>query len=293
VIEISLSFTGGLSDDHEIDLYDGAQALVGFQRSLAITTHLILNGEVITQAPKLKGATILSRPPEDGSWKTTAVIATTIFTLGTAPKDTPIGHLISSAYDYVVSESLGFHVDYDKSLGQQIEEHRRANPDSLVPALRETQFDSVIEKCETALRDLHRPIVFSETAHQGRIIERRGSTEKPIGPPLDWNTWGYIAHTHQTDTPQIFEGWVSSYNMNTFKGRIYINKEGRPIPFQLSEEVRGVVSVGLITSSLTMNARQRLIDTGKRYFSAFRNETSNGRLKSLLILRISDSIDTL
>ncbi len=293
MIEISLSFTGHLSDDHQVDLYDGAQALVGFQRSLAITAHLVLNGEVITQAPNLKGAQILSRPPEEGSWKTTAILATSIFTLGTASKDSPIGHLISSAYDYVISESLGFHVDYDKSLGQQIEEQRRSNPDARVPDLRQSQFDSVIEKCETSVRSLHRPIIFSQTAEEGRIVERRGSIEKPIGPALDWNTWSYIAHTHQTETPQIFEGWVSSYNMNTFKGRIYIGNEGRPIPFELSDQARGVISVGLVTSSLTMNARERLVDSGKRYFSAFRNETSTGRLKSIMILKVSDSPITL
>lgn len=289
MIEVSLAFTGGLADDHQIDMYDGAQALAGFQRSLALTTHLVLNGDVITQAPKLKGAQIFSRPPEEGSWKTTALIATSIFTLGTASKDSPIGHLISSAYDYVVSESLGFHVDYDKSLGQQIEEHRRANPEARLPDLRDTQFDSVIEKCEASLKSLHRPIVFSETAEQGRIVVRNGSTETPIGPPLDWDTWSYIAHTHQGDTPQVFEGWVSSYNMNTYKGRVFVGNEGRPIPFELSDQSRDLASVGLVTSSLTLNAREKLIDSGKRYFFAFRNETSTGRLKGLVIFKVSEA----
>ncbi|GEM_PF-3603819 len=59
-LEITLSFDGASADDNVLDLYDGAQALVGFQRSLAITTHLIVNGEVITQAPSLKNAQILS-----------------------------------------------------------------------------------------------------------------------------------------------------------------------------------------------------------------------------------------
>lgn len=133
-LQVELSFHGEDAEEHIIDFYDAAQALVGFQRSLAITTHLIVNGEVITQAPSLKNARILSHPPEEGSWKTTAVVVTGIvggaFTLGTAPKDTPIGHLIASAYDYVVSESLGFHVDYDKTLGQSLEDHRRLNPET-------------------------------------------------------------------------------------------------------------------------------------------------------------------
>lgn len=276
-----------MADENAIDLYDGAQALVGFQRSLAITTHLVLNGTVITQAPSLKNAHIFSQPPETGSWKTTAIVATTIFTLGTAPKDTPIGHLISSAYDYVISESLGFHVDYDKSLGQQIEEYRKSHPQTPAAALRETQFDSAIEKCEAAIREMHRPIVFSETASEAKLVAKIRGTEKPIGPPLDQETYDYIADTHQSEAPQYFEGWVSSYNMNTFKGRIYLSEAGRPVPFTLSEDLRTARKVALVTTSLTANAQERLSGDGKRYVSAFRNETTTGRLKSIHITEIA------
>jgi hypothetical protein len=83
---------------------------------------LVLNREIIVQAPALKGARILLRAPEQGSWKALAVvsmIATGAHVIGTAPKDTIIGNLAISAYDYVISESLGFHVDFDKTLGQQ------------------------------------------------------------------------------------------------------------------------------------------------------------------------------
>jgi hypothetical protein len=73
-LEIELSYIGAEADEHELDFYDASVALIGFQRSLAITTHLILNGEVITQAPALKGARILALPPEEGSWKIKAAV---------------------------------------------------------------------------------------------------------------------------------------------------------------------------------------------------------------------------
>src|SRR4051794_8941447 len=111
-VEITLSYSGSRADQNEIDLYDVGQGLIGFQRSLALTTHLVLNNEIITQAPALKGAEILALPASEGSWKITAAVAVTIWTIGTAPKASPLGHLISSAYDYVISETLGFHVDY-------------------------------------------------------------------------------------------------------------------------------------------------------------------------------------
>lgn len=73
-IQFTLSYQGARSDSHEIDLYDVSQALIGLQRSLALTTHLILNKEIITQSPALKGAYIYALPPEEGSWKLTAAI---------------------------------------------------------------------------------------------------------------------------------------------------------------------------------------------------------------------------
>lgn len=52
--DIKLKFEGNLSDNHVLDFYDAARAMMGFQRSLALTTHLVVNGEIITQAPSLK-----------------------------------------------------------------------------------------------------------------------------------------------------------------------------------------------------------------------------------------------
>ena len=108
-VQFELSYFGEDADDHEIDLYDVSQALIGFQRSLAITTHLILNGKIITQAPALKGAQIFAFPSEEGSWKTKAgivLLSTAAYHVATAPNNTPLGHLVYSAYDYVISESF-------------------------------------------------------------------------------------------------------------------------------------------------------------------------------------------
>lgn len=285
-----LSFEGLEADDHQLDFYDAAQALVGFQRSLAITTHLIVNGTVITQAPSLKNARIFSEPPEAGSWKARATIVAVaggVFAVGTAPKDTPLGHLVASAYDYVVSETLGFHVDYEKSLGQSLEEHRRQFPQTPAASLRESQFDSIIEKCEVPIRDMHRPIVFSGTAETGQITRTIAGRSAPIGPPLDDETYAYVSTTNRGERPLTYEGWVSSYNINTFKGRVYVPEFGRPIPFTLAEEVRSPGKVALIATSLAANARDRLHDDGRRFFEAFRNESSSGRLKGFYITNIS------
>jgi hypothetical protein len=286
-VRFTLSFDGHQATDHLIDFYDAADALTGFQRSLALTTHLVLNGEIIVQAPSLKGAKIYLKAPEDGSWKTTAIvvasIATGIYHIGTASRDTVIGSMIVSAYDYVISESLGFHVDFDKTLGQQYEElqenRRKKAP---IPKPTQSQMDALIEKCEANVRDMHRPIVASKTALTGGIsfqYRRERGLLKPFSP----ETFDYLLYTELDDKPLLLLGKVSSYNMNTYKGRIYLEEEHRPVPFLLHDAARTNEQVALITKSLDSNAIRRLDGTAEVKVVAFRHRSVSGRLKGLVV----------
>lgn len=286
MIGFTLSFEGNDADNHTLDLYDAAQAMIGFHRSLAITTHLILNGEVITQAPSLKNARILTIPPEEGSWKIPATIVGSLFALGTASQDSPIGNIMYSAYDYVISESMGFHVDYNKTLGQQYDELQKKKQNEL-PIIKQSQLDSVIEKCEYAIQEMHRPIVKSKTASLARVIYNKNKdSEIPFKHRLNNNTYNFIRETEQSASASEVEGRVSSYNINTYKGRIFIPDEQRPIPFDLSEEARAPSCINKITNSLNMNAKDRSIDGGNVKCIAFRNYSKSGRLKSLYVVDI-------
>lgn len=285
-VEIDLSYIGNAADAHQLDFYDAAAALMGFQRSLAITTHLVLNDQVITQAPALKGAQIFAAPPEAGSWKITAVVVAGVFSLGTASKDTPIGHMVASAYDYVVSRTLGFHVDFDQTLGEQYEQRRREGADDL-PVLDQSRFDSVIEKCEVAVRDMHRPIVASQTADEADLFARLDGRTGQIAAPLTRLTYDQIQRS--VEGPDILEadGKVSGYNVNTFKGRIYLGEANRPIPFELSDVARNPRVIGAITRSLDINARSRNDQQGELRIQAITLESRTGRLRGLIVLDVS------
>lgn len=289
-VRVTLQYDGAEADEHVIDMYDVSQALLAFQRSLALTTHLVLNGEIITQAPSLKGARIYSMPPEAGSWKTTAVIAalgTGIYSVGTVQNNTPLGHLIFSLYDYVISESLGVHVDYNKSLGQLVEESRRAN--SNLPALREPQADSLIEKCSTAIREMHRPLYKTHTATTGVITGNVAGGIVPLQTKLTLQTYDYIQETRLGDVPEVFAGRITSYNANTYKGRIYIREFGRPVSFELTPNAQSNESVRVITTSLQLNAtKQGGQPGGLVHVIALKNTSRTGQLKSLFIKHISD-----
>ncbi|MFA5923830.1 MAG: hypothetical protein WC856_21475 [Methylococcaceae bacterium] len=288
LLSLSLSFSGNLADKHRIDLYDISQALVGFQRSLALTTHLVLNGEIITQSPALKGAEIHALPPVDGSWKiNTIIVLTGLYNLTTLQNNSPLGHLVFSLYDYVVSESLGVHVDFNKSLGVIYEEAKKTRVE--LPKIQQHQADSLLEKCSSAIHEMHRPIYKTKTADLANVYGVIGAQSIPLQTTFTFDSWEYIHETQTSDSAHQYAGRVSSYNSNTYKGRIYLEEFGHPVSFELSQDTRGEEVVRLVTSSLSANALRRYTnDEGDIYFLAYRRTSRTGLLKGLLIIEVDD-----
>lgn len=283
IIRFTFSFQGNESDNHKIDLYDVSQALTGFQRTLALTTHLILNNKVITQAPSLKNATIYSIPPEEGSWKMTVIISSALFTIGTAPQNSPLGHLLFSAYDYVISESIGTHVDYNKSLVQQY--HELPNN---IPKIKQHQLDSIIEKCNNSFKEMHRPIYQTNTSNLINIYGELDGVKIPISSSLDYKTYTYLKEEIVEKEVTFEEGYITSYNINTFRGRIYVPKEGRAVPFDLKDDIRSMFTIELIVNSLRDNAlTEKAEDKPRLSFMVFKIITSKGTLKSYIVNNIS------
>lgn len=288
LVHFTLSFSGELADEQKIEMYDVSQALIGFQRSIALTTHLVLNQEIITQAPALKGAEILALPPMEGSWKiNTVVVLTGLYGLTTLDNTSPLGHLVYSLYDYVISESLGVHVDLNKSLGELYEEAQK-NKQKL-PEITQSQADSLIEKCNTAMQEIHRPIYKSGTAKRADVSAIIDSQTIPFNVSFTLQSWGYIHETRTSDEQEHLVGRVSSYNSNTYKGRIYVEKFKRPVSFELSKETRDPKTIELVTTSLQTNALRMYSENKEMiYFLAYLRTSRSGQLKSLLITQISE-----
>lgn len=289
-LRFTISYAGRDADQHLIDFYDIAQALVGFERSLALTTHLALSGKVITHAPALKGARIFAQPAEDSSWKIAAIIAVSagLYNVGTADRQTPLGHLVHSLYDYVISESLGVHVDYDKSLGQLYEDGKAK--DSKAPVLKQSQADSLIEKCQKAIKDMHRPIVGSESASRATIVSEMSGKPQPLNTELTTATYEYIFETRRSNVPVEYIGRVTSYNSNTYKGRFYSPEIGRPVPFELAPAARKPRMLQLLTASLQASA---LKNSEGRWaflrFTAYVFTSRSGQIKWMSIVHIADA----
>ena len=283
-LEVSLSYKGSSADGNSIDFYDVSQALVGFQRTSALTTHLVLNGTIITQSPSLKNAHIQVFAPEAGSWKITAIIGTVLLSAGVASQDSVLGHLLTSAYDYVLSETMGVHVNFDETLGETIS---RSTHLDRPRDLDEGEFDAVIEKVEKAVTDIHRPISHSETATTAIIgISKSGRITRPLGPTLDAETYAYLNSEVLGNKKLSYVGKVSSYNTNTYKGRLYVEHEGRPVPMTLSDNIRSKRYVRKIVQSLSANALDRFDPGANIEFDAFEYESKSGRLKRYYVVDI-------
>jgi hypothetical protein len=288
MVSLSLSYTGRLADNNSLDLYDAVRGISGFQRSLALSTHLALNGEIITQAPSLRGAQLLVTTPEAGSWKINSKVvfsAATLAVVGaalTAPKDTLGGHLVFSIYDYAVNAALGFDVDYDESLRKQYKQHLTAK--NITPE----RLDSLVEKIETSVVDIHRPIVGSETASFATLTGQ-GERTKPvqIGPLLSSETHAYLLDGKLDDQQTRIIGKVASFNLNTNKGRIFVYDEARPIAFTLPKESQTATNVVAITTSLQQNSKARSGRNGTVLMLGRRSFSANGRLKSVLVEAVS------
>ena len=283
-IEFELIYKGLDADHSQLDMYDAAHAFLGLQRSLALTTHFVLNGEIITQATALKYAKIFSTPPESGSWKINSkifIIGAAVWAAGTIDKETILGHLMFSAYDYAIKNTLGFHVDYKKSLLKLYEERMDMNKEQI-----RSKLDSLTEKCESSFLDMHRPFVKSKTAEEAEIIFKYKKERKPIGGSINEITYARIKEEIRSDIPEEIEGYISSYNMNTYKGRIYVISEERPVPFFLDKKSRTINAIRVITESLQINSINKFDKKAKVRIIAYKIFGISGRIKSLHVVEV-------
>lgn len=286
MIEFELTFDGGLADDGLLEFYDAARALAGFQRSLALTTHLVLNGEIITQAPSAKGFQIFIPPFIEGSWISKAKIAIgTAFLIGSVGKDSPVGQIVTSVYDAVLLNTMGFHVDYDKTLQDLYYSDQKNRP------ITAEKIDSLCEKIESSVADMHRPIVISKSATRAQVTDCT-KERRPIGPILSPITYDYVKQTNKEKEDILIVGYISSYNINTFQGRIYSVDESRPISFELSEEARNKKTIGTLTRSQHINGQNPFSYEALVRLRCRKLVSATGKIKKYLVLSIAPETQT-
>jgi hypothetical protein len=287
-LSIKLRYSGELAENHQIDLYDFAQALVGLERSLALTTHLVLNDEVITQATALRGARVICEAPKPGSLTILAGIGMAgagLYKLGTLRKDNPLGHLVYSAYDFLVHKVTGQDLDYDKSLRKLFEEsHQNEKLGLRLP--RESKFDSLAEKIEPPLTRLHRPIVNSGTAEKAEIIFPGKSKKSKRSVVLNHDSFARMKYRARGDDISVIRAKIAVFNPNTFNGRLFVPELDRTIPFFLTHAARSPAAFLLIGRSYSRNLNDRGDDAAELKFDVLTTRSKLGRVVKFSVIRV-------
>lgn len=254
-LDLTLSYTGGTTDNHFIDLYDLSRSLEGLHRSLALTTHYLLNDEIITHAPALKNAHIYAFPAEPGSFKQKIQLVASsaaVTALLLSPSNTFVGHVMYSAYDFVVKTTLGFHVDINEPLYKTYLKH-----ENLKREIHPSKLESIADKCDNSLKEMHRPIYRTKAAISLNIEPTSLPSDAP-SIALSGATYDSLRKTQLSTDAEMYTGRVSLYSANTRKGRIYVEEEQRTIPFHIQKGT--YVHVPVLSESLDIYTK--LHDSG-------------------------------
>lgn len=186
----------------------------------------------------------------------------------------------------LLQKASEFTYNLNKSLGVIYEEAQKKRQQ--LPKIELHQADSLIEKCSTAIHEIHGPIYKTKTANRAEITATIGATKFPLQSAFTLESWDYIHETHQSESPEQLVGHVSSYNSNTYKGRIYVEKFGRPIS-ELVGNTRNQKEIKFITSSLQANALgNSSAAEAKVYILAYLQTSRLGTLKSFSIIHVSN-----
>ena len=155
-----------------------------------------------------------------------------------------------------------------------------------VPVIDEGRFDSLIEKCETSFKNMHRPIVKSESSLRAKIFADIGTGAHLRIPELNKETYEYMNYSIEGDAFVSFTGAISSYNMNTYSGRIFIPDLQRTVSFKLGKQSIWPSNISIITESLSRNASQSLKNGRDIEVTAIPFYSRAERIKYLIITDI-------
>lgn len=235
-IFLKLKYEGGDANDNRLNFYDGAQSLFGIAKSIQISTHFLINLEIIKRSTALSGASVYILPSKKGSFEQFIQIVFEnqefIKSVGT----NIFSNYVGDYFKYSLSKSLGISKnDDEKTL-------RRFKNRLLTDA--EPHFDELSSVMEGPLIESHRTIEKSGGTID-IIIGRKNSIAK-----LDEQTLEYVQTRDENPNAEEVFGHVTRYNVISGNGRFYDNKEGKVIPFEPDDSFKSSDKSKILTWSI-------------------------------------------
>lgn len=198
----------------QVDLYDGAKTIFGLGRALQIAAHFLVNQEVIFQAPSARGVRLYLVPARRGSFDQLIqlVIEHKEIILVTAAT-TLTTEVVRDFLGYVIRKSCGLVAHASTYVVREISKQMQAD----LEALEEAMLGPLV--------DAHRAI----EKGSARTRLKLGGDQIEFDDRTYANVRDRILSPHK----KTLAASVSSYNINSFKGRLYNPELGRTIPFKM------------------------------------------------------------
>lgn len=266
-----LQLTGGLTDTHLFEAYDGFSSLAGVAWTLSLVTNYVETATIRHRGNFVGRHAVLARPMRPGSLIAdfSVLLRTdpaTVF--GIALSGAAASSLLYGLVHRVVTRNVG---DSQQSLNQetaQLVENKRGDVEALVALT------------EPSLRQAHE--VIGNGAQQ--IDWVAGFNTIAV---LDDSTKAYIKGSIDENTVLDREVSVNGFYGNTGHGSVYDSTEGRVIPFGM-----GVDTLRAMGAVFSWGLDQYMNKTGRKIRIHFTRVTAtNGRTKRYKIIHASIPAD--
>lgn len=210
-IKFEMKFDSGESNFEGLNLYYGADALGGMAEAISITTHAIINNEVIKQTPSTRGFSLNFKQAFEGSYRQKFELTFTDVEALRVVKYLKVGGFI---------ELLSFHLGSPLGVPVKIES------DSARRWARTymTEGEELIERLARPLDRIHHPIYGQ--GYQAYLLKSRTNI---IG--FNQRTYDFLSGAETSANREFIEVAVSRFNTRTGTGRFIEDENSESISF--------------------------------------------------------------
>jgi hypothetical protein len=252
---MEIRFNGGEADQHQIELFTGAESLSGIGRVGNLVSHYIATGEVRFRAPYNETVRFYMSGIEGGSLK---VAVDQIARLGTEAASAAANTKAAKLLRRVMARSIG-----------QAEEGELQLADGVVPS---GTIDALAEASTAGMLRAHRWIDFG-----GKSIVVDPDGAQAIS--LNSDSKDYLETEEVAENTETQDVSVGALNVNSRNGRVYFHDLGRTVPFYVPRNAEDR-TIPNLARYLTQYAEK----TGATVNIQFRRvKFTDGRLKRVIV----------
>lgn len=217
---ISIIYRGEISQGNKLDFYNGSRSLEGLARSFQISSHYFFHQQVIFQAPSSRNSKFYLLPSREGSFEQLIQLvvenpdATNILVSASAGA---LGHYLKEFINLSFRVAVGKPISKLSAWAKDVYKEKKSD------------LDALSESLDGPLLSAHRPI--SDVSDQ---IFLNLNSQQNLS--LDISSLNYLKTRLVSSTPEVRTGTISSYNVNSKRGRFFDASLGRTVPFLMDKE---------------------------------------------------------